>query len=647
MRSNLSLNIIGVVFLISLFTFPPFAYVSITNIKENLEKVYIEKAITIARSLDANIRSREMLKDQSRLFAIIQKIIWLEPDIIEIDINVPNSETLVTLISSRPENNGKKADLDNVVSFEKDLLLNKTFTTGKKEYLSVISPIHIAKTQVGTYQIILTLENINDHIRSTVQISVICFLTIICIYGLCLFWYLRSTIIKPIKEINKGIKTIAQGNWDYKIKLSSQDEIGILSKAYNEMSDDLKESHDKFERQSAELLQSNVALIQEIHDRKMMEQELLKVKNLESLGTLAGGIAHDFNNLLTGILGNISLVKINMDSQDPKLESLNDAEKASLMAKELTHQLLTFSKGGVPFKETTYLGKLLTDSAKIVLVGSKVKCHFLIQEDLLPVEVDSGQISQVVNNLIINADQAMPSGGNIFLSAENITINSNHPGNLTAGKWVKIMVQDQGYGISHENLSRIFDPYFTTKDKGSGLGLATSYSIIKMHNGEILVESELGFGTTFTIFLPYSQKQLRAKSDVGEHLISGAGKILVMDDEEFMQKFTAKALAFIGYDSDLAKDGEEAIRLYKNGLKSERPYDVVILDLTIPGGMGGKETIRELLKIDPTAKAVVTSGYSSDNVLSNFKEYGFKNVVKKPFRIQELSTILQEVISQG
>jgi len=385
-------------------------------------------------------------------------------------------------------------------------------------------------------------------------------------------------------------------------------------------------------------------IARDITERQKMEAELLRIQKLESIGILAGGIAHDFNNILTGILGNISLAGVYTDP-GKIAERLSEAEMASLQAKNLTQQLLTFSKGGAPIKKTTAIADLVRDSAPFALRGSNVRCEFSIPGDLLSVEVDEGQIRQVVNNLIINADQAMPGGGVIEVCVENVAIEPGDVLPLMPGKYIKMSIQDHGVGISEEHLHRIFDPYFTTKQKGSGLGLATSYSIIKNHGGHITVESQIGIGTTFYIYLPASLGATEAKKEkVKEELILGSGKVLVMDDEKIIRDLACDMLASIGYKISVAPDGAEAIRLYGEAMNSGQPFDAVIMDLTVQGSMGGKEAVQELIKMDPDVRAIVSSGYSNDPIMADFRKYGFMGVIAKPYKIKELSEVLHKVM---
>ncbi|PIP13559.1 MAG: hybrid sensor histidine kinase/response regulator [bacterium (Candidatus Stahlbacteria) CG23_combo_of_CG06-09_8_20_14_all_40_9] len=382
----------------------------------------------------------------------------------------------------------------------------------------------------------------------------------------------------------------------------------------------------------------------DITERKKMEEEILNAQKLESLGLLAGGIAHDFNNILTAILGNISLVKMYAKPKEEVFEILTEAEKASLRAKDLTRQLLTFSRGGAPIKKTTSILELLKDTVLFALTGSNVKCEFSIDKDLWLVDVDEGQISQVIDNLILNAVQAMPEGGTVKVKAENIIARKEQVLPSQKGKYIKISIKDQGVGIPKEHLPRIFDPYFTTKQKGSGLGLATAYSIIQKHNGYITVESELGVETTFYIYLPISEKQITIGKRETKELIKGEGKILLMDDEDVVIKVGGRLLRHLGYKAEFAQDGAEAIELYKKAKESGQPFNAVILDLVVPGAMGGKEAVKKLIKVDSEVKAIVSSGYSNDPVMAEYGKYGFSGVITKPYKIEELGQVLYRVI---
>ncbi len=387
-----------------------------------------------------------------------------------------------------------------------------------------------------------------------------------------------------------------------------------------------------------------VLVFRDVTENRRMEKEIFKFEKLESLGVLAGGIAHDFNNFLAGIIGNLSLAMVEITPSDKIFPRLEEMEKAAMRAKDLTQQLLTFSKGGDPVKSPRQLTNLVKESAEFALRGSNVRCDFNFHSELRPSEVDEGQITQVIHNLTLNAIQAMPEGGVIHVSGENIDLPPENDLSLKPGEYVKLVIQDQGIGIKKQHIKKVFDPYFTTKQKGSGLGLATVYAIIDKHNGRITVESELGTGTTFTIYLPATDFLDVKPEKAVNRIESGAGKILVMDDEDFILELASQMLKKLGYRATLVADGEEAIGSYREAIQSNRAFDAVILDLTIPGGMGGKETIKKLLEIDNNVKAIVSSGYSNDPVMSNYRHYGFQRAVKKPYGIRELSEALHSVL---
>jgi PAS domain S-box-containing protein len=385
-------------------------------------------------------------------------------------------------------------------------------------------------------------------------------------------------------------------------------------------------------------------IVRDITERKKSEEELRKIERLESLGILAGGIAHDFNNLLTGILGNLSLVQ--MTEGEDFHNILEEAKQASIQAKNLTQQLLTFSKGGEPIKGKVSIEDIIRDSAEFSLHGSNVRCEFDFAEDLWKVEVDKGQMSQVIDNLVINSNQAMPEGGKIHIQAENTILQKENLLYLPEGKYVKITLQDEGIGVPEEYLSKIFDPYFSTKQEGSGLGLATVYSIIQRHEGYITVQSKVGEGTTFFIYLPAIEEKISEKGEKKaiRRTLKGEGRILIMDDEKIVRRAVGGMLGRLGYTVEFAENGEEAVFKYKEAKNSGKLFNAVILDLTVPGGMGGKKTIEELLKIDPNVKAIVSSGYSNDPIMAYYKKHGFKAVVAKPFDLKELNEAIKKVL---
>ena len=388
------------------------------------------------------------------------------------------------------------------------------------------------------------------------------------------------------------------------------------------------------------------AIVVDITERKKLEEDLERVQRLESLSVLAGGIAHDFNNILTAVLGNISLAKMELSPAAEEYGRMNDAERAVFQAKELTRQLLTFAKGGAPVKRVASIEAVILSAGSLALRGSNCRLECDIPEGIWNVEIDEGQIGQVVNNLIINAKQAMPEGGDIAVSVRNVLIDREMNIPLDSGRYVKISIYDRGVGIPSKHLQKIFDPYFTTKKEGSGLGLAICHSVISRHNGRINVESIPGEGSTFSFFLPASSKDIPAGIRVESVAHSGCGRILVMDDQESIRDVLGRMLEHLGYEIEGASNGTEAIEKYSEARESGNPFCAVIMDLTVPGEMGGEECIKRLREYDPGVRAIVSSGYSNAPIMSEYRQYGFRGVITKPYRLADLSRSLGEVFGQ-
>jgi PAS domain S-box-containing protein len=386
-------------------------------------------------------------------------------------------------------------------------------------------------------------------------------------------------------------------------------------------------------------------ILWDITEQRLLEQEIIKSQKLESIGTLAGGIAHDFNNLLQGIFGYIAMAKLTLGQKEKSLSMLEQAEKALHQSVNLTTQLLTFSKGGKPIKKIIALRPMIESTVGFALSGSRSTYEIVSDDDLRAVEADEGQIGQVIQNIVLNADQAMPLGGMIRVSARNRSAAGIVPHVDLEGDLVEISIQDQGTGISAEHLTKIFDPYFTTKEKGSGLGLTTSYSIIKNHGGLLHAQSDIGKGTTLSIYLPASRAHREAQNSPAISAAARMGRILIMDDEEMIRAVVGELLTSIGHEVAFAEKGETALEMYRAARDAERPFDVVILDLTIRGGLGGMETLRKLLEINPDIKAVVSSGYSDDAALSNYREQGFRAFLKKPYNLEELQSTLNSLLA--
>ena len=329
-----------------------------------------------------------------------------------------------------------------------------------------------------------------------------------------------------------------------------------------------------------------------------------------------------------------------------EIELVQEAREAANRTRDLTHQLMTFARGGAPVKETASAEELIRETTKLSLRGSKTGPAYRFPDDLWSVDIDRGQIGQVVQNLVINADQAMPQGGTLEIAAENLELIEESRLPLGAGAYVKISFADQGIGIPQKVLPNIFDPYFTTKPAGHGLGLAISHSIITRHGGHISVHSEQGVGTTFSILLPASEKQRTTEGMPAEKPSAPTGgRILLMDDDEIIHQVVGRMLKTLGYDVEIAIHGDEALQAYRAALEIEKPYDVVIMDLTIPGGMGGEEAVEKLHAIDPGARVIVSSGYSNDPVMANYADYGFCGMLRKPAGLDDLLDAVQNALT--
>ncbi len=393
-----------------------------------------------------------------------------------------------------------------------------------------------------------------------------------------------------------------------------------------------------------------VLVFRDITERQRNEAERRKAETLEQLGLLAGGIAHDFNNLLTAIIGNISLASLLLPPDDEMATRLVDAKNASMRARDLAQQLLTFARGGAPIKKTASIGKLIQDTVSFSLRGSHSRSEFSFGADLWAAEIDPGQISQVIGNLVVNADQAMPNGGTLRVNCDNYSHNgAEEIVDLGPGDYIRITIRDEGVGIPEDYLKRIFDPYFTTKPKGTGLGLATTYSIVKNHNGLITVDSEVHHGSVFTVYLPAAvHHELPVETILpSSQAINGTGRVLVVDDEEAIRTLVDFTLSHLGYQVTQAATALDGVNTYREHLEAGERFDAVILDLTLPGGMGGKEALKKLIELDPTVNAIVSSGYATDATMSRYQDFGFRGVIAKPYEAAELGKIVHDVIESS
>jgi len=579
--------------------------------------------------------------------------------------------------------------LEETAVFKKRLKTNKNMT-------SYSSMIKVIGEQLGYMKIYYDSKSINEQLNHVVIVLITFFIVLTIFIPLLLNALLSRFIIKPVLTLKQSMEKLDNGILGIKVDLSARDEIGEMGAVFNKMSDTLLENNTalkgavqteaeyalklvtanrelkrvnveieksnnalaqlnvdlekKVKKRTTALMESNASLQREMDAKEKMQEDLIRVEKLESTALLAGGIAHDFNNILSIIIGNISLAQMDAEKGKNISKILMDTEKSCFRARDLTKQLLTFSKGGAPVKKTMQVTELIKETVVFALRGSNVGYYFSITPDLFPVNVDEGQINQVISNIVINAGHAMPEGGTVMVAAENITIElkKNFSTPLFPGSYIRISIQDTGTGISKKNLQSIFDPYFTTKPTGSGLGLATAHSIIEKHEGFINVHSQEAMGTIFNIYLPASLEKIHQSithtTAAMEKPSQGRGKILIMDDEEMIRTVVGELLKHLGYESDVAEDGVEACKKYLEAMTKKENFSAVIMDLTIPGGMGGKEAVQHILNIDPQAKVIVSSGFSTDPVMADYKSYGFSGVVAKPFMVQELSAVLNEVL---
>ncbi len=393
-----------------------------------------------------------------------------------------------------------------------------------------------------------------------------------------------------------------------------------------------------------------LAVINDISERRrneVMLSEMETMQRVESLGQLAGGIAHDFNNMLTGIMANISLLERRCTGDRENVEILKETMEATRNAQSLTTNLLAFSKGGKPVKKELSLEKCLRDIFSLATRGASAAGELAVPENLWSISGDESQLKQAINNLLLNGLQAMPSGGALRLTAENIPPDAPRPDTLPAGHFVRLTVQDTGIGIPREYLRHIFEPYFSTKKKGHGLGLSMAWSVIKNHGGHISAESVPGKGTAFEIYLPSTGRRLAPEKEARPEIYKGSGRILVLEDEEVVIGALRRMLRELGYDCEAVGDGRDALRRYDDEFKAGKPFDAVIMDLTIPGGMGGKEAVARLRALYPNARVVVSSGYSEDGALSDHGKNGFDAVLPKPYKFEELAGTLHELLADG
>lgn len=467
-------------------------------------------------------------------------------------------------------------------------------------------------------------------------------------------WPQEKAVGKPLQDILTIIKADSKKRQVlpleniHKTEQDVFDEGHILFKARNGQEKFIEMNTTPIRNNNGEIT-GTVLVFRDITEKEKFEKEIFRIKKLESIGSLVGRLAHDFNNKLTGIITNLFIAKTHTDTHSEIYKLITEAEKAAFKASNLSKQLLTFSEESNTIKEMVSMKEIIEESIGFFLSGSNVDYRLELPDNLPLVMADKGQIDHLLHSIISNADDAMPEGGTITITGEKVEIDKKSPFPIKPGLYVKVSIKDEGAGIPQKYLEQIFDPYFSTKERGTGLGLASAYAIIKKHNGHIDVLSEMGNGTTISLFLP-EYLEIKNEPDSkknGPKKSVKNKKILLMDDEEIIRVSAQKLLVRMGYEVELCSNGDEMLTLYKKFYLKNDQFDVVIMDLTIPGGMGGKAAMKKLLEIDPNAKGILLSGYSNDEVMENFKEYGFSGVVAKPYLIEELKKTLLSVINEN
>lgn len=638
-------------------------FMSIQNTKEALERSEYRYRTIFEKSMDGILVTRhdgrivEANPSAATLFGFKQKEI-IHQDVKERYAGARGRENFQRIMDAFGRVQNLEILMRKKNGKEITCLLGATFMNsedgGEPHYLSIIRDISKRKEAEGTLAeerelLSVTLKSIADGVMA-VDISGNIILMNSAAEALT-GWSQSEALSRPFIEVFRIIDE-ANGReaenplemiLNKKNSLCPADNIALVSK--NGTTRPIAESGAPI-LDAVDKLRGAVIVFRDTTLQRRAEQELIRAQKLDSLGVLAGGIAHDLNNILAAIIGGIAAVKT-IDGTRPRINGkLSEVEKACFRAKSLGQQLLTFAKGGAPVMKPGLVGGLVEESARFALTGAEVRLEIRKDPGLMPVLIDEDQFSQVIHNLVINACQAMDNCGFIKISLSNYINMDQNP--WPPGEYVRISVEDNGCGISPEDQQKIFDPYFTTKKNGSGLGLSTAYSIIKKHHGFTRLASGLGSGTKIEIFLPVCPDNDSVTEDSKDiSFVPGQGKILLMDDEPTIREMTRDVLLHLGYEVETAKDGKEAVEVYERYLKSGQSFSAAILDLVMPGGMDGKAVVQRLRQLDPNLKAIVSSGYSNDPVMANYLKFGFNAVIPKPYKIEELSWVLHNLINEN
>ncbi len=618
MRTGLSARIIGIFLLTSLCFFPALAFFSISATREHLEHAFLEKATTVARQIDSAILSEQDLKDGQKLFSIIQKSIWLDPDILSIDVNLPANGPLETFVSSRGDRVGRSAGDANRKSFETGMVVHGIFEPNGARQLRLTTPIHSARQRLGTIQIDLTLEHVDREIRESANITIVGYLGFVLAFVLVIFWFLRALVIKPIKRLGAAVRSFARGGGRHRLPVDAKDEIGELAAAFDQMTTDL-------ERANEQLRQS---------------------QKMEAIGQLTGGVAHDFNNLLAVILGNAELLE-HRSNDNPSL--VQAILRAATRGAELTHRLTAFSRQQPLQPRPVDLAALVGNMSDILqrTLGETIEIQTAAEPDLWFARADLGQVENSLLNLAINARDAMAGGGTLRIACNNARLSEAHGlGNSEPllGDFVVLAVSDTGAGMEESVLERVFEPFFTTKGvgEGSGLGLSMVYGFARQSGGHVTIESAVGQGTTVKLYLPrWEGPADRIEKAASDEIPRGRGEVvLVVEDDPDVREIAVKILDGLGYSVIEAPSAKTA----RTALDGADGIDLVLSDVVLPAGASGPAFVQEARARYPGLKAVFMSGHMG----AAGARSGLPGpvVLNKPFQRREIAEALRAVLDE-